>query len=210
VVPHSPRHELDRTSRLNYACLYAVEYNVKVWFIGKVHKDFESELIRDYNCVQEQIQERNKSASLDQYQNLDPHSAGMNNGLVGSYSPNTATYTSNNGYVVAETSSSLAKREYDSALSWSNDRNEESLEPAESVVDSEDLWNEDNIQTQVPSTEIDSPTPTGSWQAQPTSVTNYTSWKTSGELLHNMISLYRLTKSPQMVAISVTIPGTNK
>lgn len=39
VEPTEPRHRLDVTSRLNYAKVYTVEHNVKVCFIGKIHKD---------------------------------------------------------------------------------------------------------------------------------------------------------------------------
>lgn len=49
--PTSLRHKLDPMSRLNYAKLYTVEYNVKVWFVGKVHHRSERDLIADYNDV---------------------------------------------------------------------------------------------------------------------------------------------------------------
>jgi hypothetical protein len=51
VVPNNPRHKLDEASRLNYAKQYTVEYNVKSWFIGKVHADSEWQLRTDYNRV---------------------------------------------------------------------------------------------------------------------------------------------------------------
>jgi hypothetical protein len=38
VKPYSPQHKLEPASRLNYAKVYTVEYNVKVWFIGEIRK----------------------------------------------------------------------------------------------------------------------------------------------------------------------------
>jgi hypothetical protein len=49
--PDNPRHHLDDASRLNYAKTYTVEYNVKVWFIGKVSADSEWQVRTDYNRV---------------------------------------------------------------------------------------------------------------------------------------------------------------
>lgn len=36
VVPKSHRDKLDVLSRVNYAKIYTVEHNVKVWFIGEI------------------------------------------------------------------------------------------------------------------------------------------------------------------------------
>jgi hypothetical protein len=43
--------KLDPLSRLNYAKLYTVEHNVKVYFIGQVSKRYEQHLMIDYNQV---------------------------------------------------------------------------------------------------------------------------------------------------------------
>ncbi|KAN0095172.1 hypothetical protein V8E51_015883 [Hyaloscypha variabilis] len=51
VTPDNPRHKLDDASRLNYAKTYTVEYNVKVWFIGRVSSDSEWQIRTDYNRV---------------------------------------------------------------------------------------------------------------------------------------------------------------
>jgi hypothetical protein len=51
VTPDNPRHRLDDASRLNYAKTYTVEYNVKVWFIGKISSDSEWQIRTDYNRV---------------------------------------------------------------------------------------------------------------------------------------------------------------
>ncbi|KAH8752618.1 hypothetical protein BGZ57DRAFT_912532 [Hyaloscypha finlandica] len=51
ITPDNPRHIVDDASRLNYAKTYTVEYNVKVWFIGKVSSDSEWQVRTDYNRV---------------------------------------------------------------------------------------------------------------------------------------------------------------
>jgi len=56
MVPYSPRHKLSKSSRLNYAKLYTVECNVKVWFIGKIHHNSEHQLSADYNVVHPPIE----------------------------------------------------------------------------------------------------------------------------------------------------------
>jgi hypothetical protein len=49
VDPVSPSHKLDPASRLNYAKLYTVEHNVKVFFVGWVAKKHEQRVVIDYN-----------------------------------------------------------------------------------------------------------------------------------------------------------------
>lgn len=51
VRPANPQHKLERASRLNYAKVYTVEFNVKVWFIGQVHEESEWYLTAAYNEV---------------------------------------------------------------------------------------------------------------------------------------------------------------
>lgn len=51
VTPDNSRHKLDDASRLNYAKTYTVEYNVKVWFIGKVSSDSEWQIRSDHNRI---------------------------------------------------------------------------------------------------------------------------------------------------------------
>jgi hypothetical protein len=64
VVPSDGRHKLDHASRLNYAKVYTVEYNVKVWFIGKIHRDSEGDLIVAYNDVHPPLQAPRRPAGL--------------------------------------------------------------------------------------------------------------------------------------------------
>jgi hypothetical protein len=53
-----PTHKLDPMSRLNYAKLYTVEHNVKVFFIGKVAKNFEQKLVDAYNYTHQPLPDR--------------------------------------------------------------------------------------------------------------------------------------------------------
>ncbi len=54
--PSSKTHELHPMSRINYAKVYTVEHNVKVWFIGRVAKESEPDLVADYNKVHPPLQ----------------------------------------------------------------------------------------------------------------------------------------------------------
>jgi len=51
VEPISPRHKPLPMSRLNYEKLYTVEYNLKVWFIGSIHRQSRDQLIADFDSV---------------------------------------------------------------------------------------------------------------------------------------------------------------
>ncbi len=47
VKMFSPKDKLDITSRINYAKVYTIEYNVKVHFIGKVDSNYKTRLLGD-------------------------------------------------------------------------------------------------------------------------------------------------------------------
>jgi len=47
--PRTPRDQLDPLSRLNYAKVYTIEYNVKVCFIGEIAEDSKDDFGRSYN-----------------------------------------------------------------------------------------------------------------------------------------------------------------
>ncbi|KAM3068126.1 hypothetical protein ACMFMG_011175 [Clarireedia jacksonii] len=49
VIPNGPQHKLDSASRLNYAKVYTVEHNVKVWFIGHLAKESGVHVAAGYN-----------------------------------------------------------------------------------------------------------------------------------------------------------------
>jgi len=58
VDPISPSHKLDSASRLNYAKLYTVEHNVKVYFVGRVAKRYEQQVVTDYNDTHRPLPQR--------------------------------------------------------------------------------------------------------------------------------------------------------
>jgi hypothetical protein len=49
IDPKTPRDKLDPLSRLNYAKIYTVEYNVKVCFVGNIHENSVKYFVRDFN-----------------------------------------------------------------------------------------------------------------------------------------------------------------
>lgn len=59
VAPLGRRDVLDPASRLNYAKIYTVEYNVKVCFIGEIHKTSVKYFVRDYNAQHQPLPEDN-------------------------------------------------------------------------------------------------------------------------------------------------------
>ena len=60
------RTQLDVMSRLNYAKVYTVEHNVKVCFIGKIHKDSVKEFKATYKRIQKDIDSPPGSAVDDE------------------------------------------------------------------------------------------------------------------------------------------------
>jgi hypothetical protein len=58
VEPISPSHKLHPLSRINYAKLYTVEHNIKVYFIGRVAKRYEQLVITDYNNTHRPLPDR--------------------------------------------------------------------------------------------------------------------------------------------------------
>jgi hypothetical protein len=55
--PKTLRDQLDPLSRLNYAKIYTVEYNVKVSFIGKIHPKSVGDFCRAYNLKHQPLPE---------------------------------------------------------------------------------------------------------------------------------------------------------
>jgi len=58
IRPYTSQHKLDRASRLNYAKLYTIEYNVKVWFIGEVDRGSTWKLMSTYDQVHPPLSKR--------------------------------------------------------------------------------------------------------------------------------------------------------
>lgn len=65
MEPKTYRDQLDPTSRLNYAKIYTVEYNVKVCFIGKIHEDSRKYFNRDFNLTNQPLPEEQNEYSDD-------------------------------------------------------------------------------------------------------------------------------------------------
>ncbi|EPE31683.1 hypothetical protein GLAREA_12439 [Glarea lozoyensis ATCC 20868] len=57
MVPDKPNYRLDGASRLNYAKIYTIEYNVKVKFIGRIHPDWTWLVVANYNSIHPQLNE---------------------------------------------------------------------------------------------------------------------------------------------------------
>ena len=49
----SPREKLAASSRINYAKVYTIEYNVKALFIGKVSEKHRYQILADYQKTQD-------------------------------------------------------------------------------------------------------------------------------------------------------------
>lgn len=62
----SPANKLDPASRLNYAKVYTVEHNVKVYFIGQVDKRYEQKVVDDYKAVNPPLPDRPYIESSDE------------------------------------------------------------------------------------------------------------------------------------------------
>lgn len=56
--PMTPRDKLDPASRINYAKVYTVEHNVKVYFVGKVVDKHEQRVVTDYNNTHQPLPDR--------------------------------------------------------------------------------------------------------------------------------------------------------
>ncbi|KAK6610240.1 hypothetical protein H4I95_03299 [Botrytis cinerea] len=88
MIPESSRHVLDEASRINYAKIYTVEYNVKVWFIGHVDRSCEQIVRRSYDDANQPL--------LLSSQPSDPTAYSTNNFYL--CPANTAGYSSTPSY----------------------------------------------------------------------------------------------------------------
>jgi hypothetical protein len=95
---HDPRDKLDDASRLNYADPHAVEYNVKVRFIGSIHGSSIQQLKKDFDrilttsgmgCVSRPEHVAFKGTedvpNSSAYYSGSPHNAGPSNPAVAPY-----------------------------------------------------------------------------------------------------------------------------
>jgi hypothetical protein len=51
-------NKLDPLSRLNYAKLFTIEHNVKVFWIGRLAKEYEQQVVTDYRCIHPPLADR--------------------------------------------------------------------------------------------------------------------------------------------------------
>jgi hypothetical protein len=51
AITDNPREKLWKESRVNYSKIYTVEHNVKVCFVGKIHKDSEATFFGDFKRI---------------------------------------------------------------------------------------------------------------------------------------------------------------
>jgi hypothetical protein len=58
MIPDTSEHHLDDASRINYAKVYTVEHNVKVYFIGKISRKYEQQVTTDYNSTHRPLPDR--------------------------------------------------------------------------------------------------------------------------------------------------------
>ncbi|KAE9367944.1 hypothetical protein N431DRAFT_349432, partial [Stipitochalara longipes BDJ] len=75
VEPETPRHKLDDASRLNYAKTYTIEYNAKVWFIGKVHKSSQWQLRADFDNFQASASDQGLAEEDDSTEDFNTQNA---------------------------------------------------------------------------------------------------------------------------------------
>jgi hypothetical protein len=66
VIPNNPKEKLDPMTRLNYAKLYTVEYNVNLRFIGRVDEQSMPDLVYDYNEVHKLVWEPSQQPSSEE------------------------------------------------------------------------------------------------------------------------------------------------
>jgi len=66
---------LDKASRLNYAKIYTVEHNVKVWFVSRLTKSAGTQLQLDYNSIHPPIVVKDSTLSSEQTSTTTPCSS---------------------------------------------------------------------------------------------------------------------------------------
>lgn len=70
MKPDSKRHKLHPASRLNYAKIYTVEYNIKVWFIGTLSSESLGQMYSDYDIVHPPMTTRTTTVAPQQSMTL--------------------------------------------------------------------------------------------------------------------------------------------
>jgi hypothetical protein len=87
-------HKLDPMSRLNYAKLYTVEHNVKVFFIGKIAKNYEQKVVDAYNYTNQPLPDRPAAETTeDTFQ----HAEGPDPNYPQAMDPSSSSWTEETG-----------------------------------------------------------------------------------------------------------------
>ncbi|KAF5874236.1 uncharacterized protein Bfra_004243 [Botrytis fragariae] len=97
MIPESSRHTLDKASRINYAKIYTVEYNVKVWFIGHVDQACEQIVKKSYNDANQPFPLSSQPSVPAAYPMNNPPYDNSSHAMPGT-SSNTAGYSSAASY----------------------------------------------------------------------------------------------------------------
>jgi hypothetical protein len=86
VMPSNPREKLDPRSRLNYAQIYTIEFNVRVIFIGRVDKTHHEQVLATYLETHGLSSQVPSNDSRDIYQDTRYASvSGTSSQFVGTY-----------------------------------------------------------------------------------------------------------------------------
>ena len=112
MIPDSSRHHLDPASRINYAKVYTVEHNVKVYFIGKISQKHEQQVTTDYNDTHRPLPDRPFSGDMTDEEfghaeGTDPnYPARQMSQATSSWAPSGAAQTQ--GFNTVQTSTTVA------------------------------------------------------------------------------------------------------
>lgn len=105
MVPNSPANKLHPASRLNYAKLYTIEYNVKVRFIGYVHESSGRQVAASYNEIHQAMEPLPGAYSQSQSLGVSSRSSQPSYGgtstfysVSSSYTNNAVPHSNNTGY----------------------------------------------------------------------------------------------------------------
>jgi hypothetical protein len=106
MIPDSPREKLDSASRMNYAKIYTVEHNVKVYFIGRIAPKYEQQVVVDYNRIHEPLADR--PTYTENSEETFAYAQGGSSWPQSNYDP---TMPRSSGYTVSYTQTGLGASE---------------------------------------------------------------------------------------------------
>ncbi|KAF7879852.1 uncharacterized protein EAF02_008022 [Botrytis sinoallii] len=74
MTPDSNKHKLEAASRINYHKVYTVEYNVKVWFIGRIDPGSQRAVTESYNQAHPPLSLSTQALAPSSYYASNPYS----------------------------------------------------------------------------------------------------------------------------------------